>query len=221
MTLTGTENQRDNDQMAIMIHCEEIDNHLSHENLITPNYVIDYNVEINFGGEITMRCIDLDKGIWGTSDGLTRTKMFLLALSFRNFAVDKSIFDKYVFRKGPKNIRFQFITEVGEFVDANYKHTNKIVHDIVLRNQKIQDIIDDYYDHKLFNQNFFVLQQLEYYRDWVKKHNFINDNELLVAFENILNLYRVSWAPSTNDVDSFSINSGERGVPTNGISSIK
>ena len=223
LTLTGTENQRDNDHDGDQaeIHCEEIDNHLSHENLITPNYVIDYNVEINFGGEITMRCIDLDKGIWGTSDGLTRnTKMFLLALSFRNFAVDKSIFDKYVFRKGTKNIRFQFITEVGEFVDANYKHTNKIVHDIVLRNQKIQDIIDDYYDPKLFNQNFFVLQQLEYYRDWVKKHNFINDNELLVAFENILNLYRVSWAPSTNDVDSFSINSGERGVPTNGISSI-
>ena len=163
LTLTGTENQRDNDHDGDQaeIHCEEIDNHLSHENLITPNYVIDYNVEINFGGEITMRCIDLDKGIWGTSDGLTRnTKMFLLALSFRNFAVDKSIFDKYVFRKGTKNIRFQFITEVGEFVDANYKHTNKIVHDIVLRNQKIQDIIDDYYDPKLFNQNFFVLQQL-------------------------------------------------------------
>ena len=81
--------------------------------------------------------------------------------------MDKSIFDKYVFRKGTKNIRFQFITEVGEFV-INYKHTNKIVHDIVLRNQKIQDIIDDYYD-KLFNQNFFVLQQLEYYRDWVNE----------------------------------------------------
>ena len=39
--------------------------------------------------------------------------------------------------------------------------------------------------------------------------------------ENILNLYRVWVGHHTNDVDSFSINSGERGVPTNGTSYCK
>ena len=220
-SLTGTSNQRDNDHDGVQagIHCQEIDDNLTHKNLITPDYVLDNNVEINFGGEITMRCLDKEENIWGTSDGLSRnTKMFLVGLSFRNFAEDKSIFDKYIFVKGTKKIRFQFITEVGEFVDINYKHTNKLVWDIIHRDQKILDVVEDYYNANLFNQNFFVLDQLKEYRNWVEKHNFKSDEELLIAFENILNLYRVSWTPSTNDVDSFSINSGERGVPTNGIS---
>jgi len=222
-SLTGTSNQRDNDHDGEQaeIHYEEIDNHLTHKNLITPNYVLDNGLEINFGGEITMRYINKEKKIWGTSDGLSRnTKMFLMALSFRNFAHNKSIFDKYIFVKGTKDIRFQFITEVGEFVDVNYKHTNNLVKDIIHRNQKILDVVEDYYNSNLFNQNFFVLQQLKEYRNWVDNHNFKSDEELLSGFENILNLYRVSWSPSTNDVDSFSINSGERGVPTNGISSV-
>ena len=78
----------------------------------------------------------------------------------------------------------------------------------------------DYYKETLFNQNFFVLEQLERYRDWVKKHKFKSDTELLNAFENILNLYHVTWAPSENTIDDFSINSGERGKATNGISSV-
>ena len=221
--LTGTSNQRDNDHDGEQaeIHVDEIDNHLTHKNLITPDYSIDNGVKINFGGEITMILLDKENGIWGTSDGLTRnTKMFLLGLSFRNFAEDKSIFDKYVFRGDGKTIRFQFITEVGEFVDDNYKHTNDIVFEIVKRNQSIQNVIDDYYKKTLFNQNFFVLEQLEQYRDWVKNHQFKSDTDLLNAFENILNLYQVSWAPSENTIDDFSINSGERGVATNGISSV-
>ena len=126
------------------IHVEEIDNHLTHENLITPDYSIDEKCKVNFGGEITMILIDKENGIWGTSDGLTRnTKMFLLGLSFRNFAKDKSIFDKYVFRGDGETFRFQFITEVGEFVDDNYKHTNDIVFDIIKRNQSIQNVIDE------------------------------------------------------------------------------
>ena len=40
LSLTGTGNQRDNDHDGEQaeIHCEEIDNHLTHKNLITPNH---------------------------------------------------------------------------------------------------------------------------------------------------------------------------------------
>mgnify|MGYP003650467553 FL=1 len=222
LSITGTANQRDNDHDGEQaeIHCEEIDNNLSRDNLISPNYVIDNSMGINFGGEITMILVDKVIGLWATSDGLSRnTKIFLLGLAFRNFATDKSIFDKYVFRDGSKVIRLIFIKEVGDFVDSGYKHTNKIVADIATRGLRIQDVIDEYYDPNLYNQNYFVLEQLERYRDWVKNHKF-SDEELLIAYENILNLYQVSWAPSENSIDDFSINSGERGVPTNGISSI-
>ena len=68
-TLGGTKNQRDNDHDDIQAerHCREIDNKISHENLITPNYVIDKDLEIDFGGTITLRLIDLDRGLWDTS----------------------------------------------------------------------------------------------------------------------------------------------------------
>ena len=222
-TLGGTRNQRDNDHDEIQAerHCQEIDNKLSFEDLITKNYVIDNNLEIDFGGTITMRLIDIDRGLWLTSDGLSRnTKIFLLGLSFRNFANDKSIFDKYMFRKETKDIRFEFMDEVGVFVNSNYRQVNDVVKEILLRDNKIQDVIDDNLDEDLFNQNYFVLRQLETYRDWVKNHEFKSDEELLNAFENILNLYRVVYTKSINDVDSFNINSDEVGVPTNGISSI-
>ena len=222
-TLGGTKNQRDNDHDDVQAerHCREIDNKISHEDLITPNYVIDKDLEIDFGGTITLRVIDLDRGLWLTSDGLSRnTKIFLLGLSLRDDCDDKSTFDKYMFRKGTTEIRLRFMDEVGTFVSKAYKQTNDIVAELLLRRNTIEYLIEDNLDEELYNQNYYILKQLGAYSNWVKEHDFKSDTERLTAFENILNLYRVVYTKSINDVDSFMNNSDEVGVPTNGISSV-
>ncbi len=222
-TLGGTKNQRDNDHDDIQAerHCREIDNKISHENLITPNYVIDKDLEIDFGGTITLRLIDLDRGLWDTSDGLSRnTKIFLLGLALRDACKNKSTFDKYMFREGTTEIRLRFMDEVGVFVSKAYKQTNNIVAELLLRRNTIEYLIEDNLDEELYNQNYYILKQLGAYSDWVKEHDFKSDTERLTAFENILNLYRVVYTKSINDVDSFMNNSDEVGVPTNGISSV-
>jgi hypothetical protein len=222
-TLGGTKNQRDNDHDDVQAerHCREIDNKLSHKNLITPNFVIDEDLEIDFGGTITLRLIDLDRGLWLTSDGLHRNvKIFLLGLTLRDECDDKSIFDKYMFRKGTTEIRLKFMDEVGVFVSKAYQQTNDIIEQILVRNLSLKQSLKYFIDGELYNQNYFVLKQLGAYSEWVKNHNFKLDNERLTAFENILNLYRVVFTRSINDVDSFMNNSDEVGVPTNGISSV-
>ena len=222
-TLGGTKNQRDNDHDDVQAerHCREIDNKISHEDLITPNYVIDKDLEIDFGGTITLRLIDLDRGLWDTSDGLSRnTKIFLLGLALRDDCDDKSTFDKYMFREGTTEIRLRFMDEVGVFVSKAYKQTNDIVAELLLRRNTIEYLIEDNLDDELYNQNYFILKQLGAYSDWVREHDFKSDTERLTAFENILNLYRVVYTKSINDVDSFMNNSDEVGVPTNGISSV-
>ena len=223
LSLGGTKNQRDNDHDDIQAerHCREIDNKLPHKDLITPNYVIDHNLEIDFGGTITVRSFDKNRGLWLTSDGLSRNvKMFLLGLTLRDECDDKSIFDKYMFRKGTKEIRLKLMDEVGVFVSPAYRQINDIIAQLLLRKNKIEYIIEDNLDESLYNQNYYVIKQLGAYSEWVKNHNFKSDEERLIVFENILNLYRVVYTWSINDVDSFLNNSDEVGVPTNGISAI-
>ena len=223
ISLGGTKNQRDNDHDDIQAerHCREIDNKVSHKNLITPNFVIDEDLEIDFGGTITLRLIDLDRGLWLTSDGLSRNvKIFLLGLTLRDECDDKSIFDKYMFRKGTKEIRLKLMNEVGVFVSPAYRQINDIIAQLLLRKNKIEYIIEDNFDESLYNQNYYVIKQLGAYSKWVKNHNFKSDEERLTVFENILNLYRVVFTRSINDVNSFMNNSDEVGVPTNGISAI-
>ena len=221
LTLGGTKNQRDNDHDDVQAerHTREIDNKISHKNLVTPNYVIDYNLEIDFGGTITLR--DMGDGLILTSDGLSRnTKIFLICLALRDACENKSIFDNYVFRNGTKSIRLQFMDEVGVFVNKAYQQTNDIVAQLLLRDTKIEYLIEDNLDESLYNQNYYVLKQLGAYSKWVNNHDFKSDDERLIAFENILNLYRVVYTKSINDVDSFTNNSDEVGVPTNGISAV-
>jgi len=221
-SLGGTPNQRlnDHDEIHAVRHCVEIDNKVSKEYLVIKDYVKDNNIQIDFGGAITLRLIDLDKGLWLTSDGLCRnTKMYLLGLAFRNSATDKSIFDKYMFREDTTQPRLTFMTESGSYVSSNYRQMNDIINELLIRDYPLDDYVNNI-DETLFNQNYYVLRQLRVYKNWVENHGFKSDDELLNAFENILNLYCVVYVDSINDVDTYVNNTDEVGQPSNGPSQV-
>ena len=77
------------------------------------------------------------------------------------------------------------------FVNKAYQQTNDIVAQLLLRDTKIEYLIEDNLDESLYNQNYYVLKQLGAYSKWVNNHDFKSDDERLIAFENILNLMGV------------------------------
>ena len=214
----GTENQRynDHDKANARYHVNEIDTRLSFDNLTTLNYVKDNNLEIDYGGAITLRQ-NGSADSFLMSDGLTRPgKLFKIGICLRDDADDKSLFDKYMFTDDTHVKRYTYMDETGCYTNLQYTQINQIIDRILLQGMPVEIALEQYRS-VIYDQVYYVLDQLKVYHDWVKSKQFKNDTERLNAYHNILWLFRAVFIPSLNDSDSFKNNSDATGKSTNSI----
>lgn len=213
--IEATYNQRylDHDSESAKKHTQEI-KEIGIEELKIENYVKNNEKSISFGGAIFVR--EISRNVFACPDGMSRkNKINQIILCIRNSAEDKSKFDSYLFND-ENDIRITYLDEHATYVDSNYIQVNKIIEYLTSDTHDIQDVLSNF-NEKRYSQRYYFLSQLGQYYNWISTISFENDDERINFIENILDLHKVIWVNSLNDVKSFIHNSQETRRDSNGI----
>jgi hypothetical protein len=194
-------NQRylDHNETNALEQINEIKDFVDIEDLKIKNFVKDNDIRIDYG-TLTLRQNGSSSSFF-CPDGISRmNKHNTIGLCLREGSEDKTLFDKY-FKNDDGDIRITYLDESGVYVDGDYTQTNDLIERLIYTDTTLEECFGEKTD--IFDQkHYFISQGKEYYK-WINGINFTDDTERINFFENLLDLYRVIYKETSNDVNSF------------------